>query len=136
MKYIYGERVSGKTIACLEMCRKENAYLVVSTLRQKHNLKKIAETEKYEDVIPRIISYNDYQELKINSQIGNKKFVLDEARDILFQIFGDNLIGFSETIRDFPEENYKYLKSLMSPQTRTDFFQDKDIIFKPYYDWE
>ena len=30
MKYIFGERASGKTMACFELCRKENDYLIVS----------------------------------------------------------------------------------------------------------
>ena len=51
-------------------------------------------------------------------------------------IFGENLIGYSETVRDYPKENYKYLRSLMADQTRERYFNGEEIIFKPYYDWE
>lgn len=136
MKYIFGERASGKTMACFELCRKENAYLIVSSLKLKQIYKEMAKKEKYEDLIPRIISFNDYQELKINSHIGNKKFVIDEAGDLLYKIFGENLIGYSETVRDYPKENYKYLRSLMADQTRERYYNGEEIIFKPYYNWE
>ena len=136
MKHIFGERASGKTISCFELCRKENAYLIVPSLSLKQVYKKRAEMEKYEDIIPRIISFNDYQELKINSCIGNKKFVIDEAGDLLYEIFGKNLIGYSETVRDYPKENYKYLRSLMPEQIRERYYNGEEIIFKPYYDWE
>lgn len=136
MKRIFGERASGKTLSCFDLCRKEKAYLIVSTLKLKQTYKKLAEAENYEDIISRIISFNDYQELKDKEQIRNKKFVIDEAGYLLYEIFGKNLIGYSETVRDYPKENYKYLRSLMADQTRERYYNGEEIIFKPYYDWE
>lgn len=135
MKKIFGERASGKTLSCFDLCRKENAYLIVSSFKLKQVYKKLAEMENYEDIVSRIISFNDYQELKNKKQIGNKKFVIDEAGYLLYEIFGKNLIGYSETVSDCPRENYKYLKSLMPDQTRKRYYDDEEIIFKPYYDW-
>ena len=129
MKRIFGERASGKTSSCFDLCRKENAYLIVSTLKLKQTYKKLAEAEGYEDIISRIISFNDYQELKHKKQIENKKFVIDEAGHLLYEIFGKNLIGYSETIIDYPKENYTYLKRHFSEEIRK---QVGEVEFKYY----
>lgn len=129
MKKIFGEPASGKTLSCFDLCRKENAYLIVSTLKLKQTYKKLAEAENYEDIISRIISFNDYQRLKDKKQIGNKKFVIDEAGYLLYEIFGKNLIGYSETIIDYPKENYTYLKGNFSEEIRK---QVGEVEFKYY----
>lgn len=129
MKRIFGERASGKTLSCFDLCRKENAYLIVATLKLKQTYKKLAEVGDYEDIISRIISFDDYQRLKHKKQVKNKKFVIDEAGYLLYKIFGKNLIGYSETIIDYPKENYTYLKGKFPEEIRK---QVGEVEFKYY----
>ena len=136
MKHIFGERASGKTRACFDLCRKEDAYLVVPSDYFKELYLKKASCENYLDIIPRIISFNDYQELEKQLKIENKKFIIDEAGAFLYELFKEKLIGYSDTIWDYPIEDYKHLKGLISEQTRKEFYDGKEIVFKPYYEWE
>lgn len=130
MKHIYGERCSGKTTVCFELCRKENAFLIAPNV---NTLRKIASMEGYGDVASRIISWKDY--LK-NPHFSNQKIVIDEANDLLYQIFGKNLIGYSETIRDLPEENYIFLDTFMGEKAKEELYKGREIVFKPYDEWE
>ena len=136
MKHIFGERASGKTTACFDLCRKEEAYLVVPSDYFKELYQKIASCKNYLDIIPRIISFNDYQELEKQLKIENKKFIIDEAGAFLYELFKGKLIGYSDTIWDYPIEGYKHLKGLILEQTRKEFYDGKEVVFKPYYEWE
>ena len=136
MKHIFGERASGKTTACFDLCRKEEAYLVVPSDYFKELYQKIASCKNYLDIIPRIISFNDYQELEKQLKIENKKFIIDEAGAFLYELFKGKLIGYSDTIWDYPIEDYKHLKGLILEQTRKEFYDGKEVVFKPYYEWE
>lgn len=133
MKYIYGERCSGKTMACFALARKEKAYLIV---KNKKVLRIMAEMEGYSDIIQRIISYEDYLELKRIGAIRDKKIVIDEAGSLLKEIFGKNLVGYSENIRDLPLENYVFLENLLAPDHLEEFYNNEKIVFKPYDEWE
>ena len=136
MKHIFGERASGKTTACFDLCRKEEAYLVVPSDYFRELYQKIAIHKNYSDIIPRIISFNDYQELEKQLKIENKKFIIDEAGAFLYELFKGKLIGYSDTAWDYPVEDYKHLKGLISEQIQKEFYDGKEIVFKPYYEWE
>ena len=136
MKHIFGERASGKTTACFDLCRKEEAYLVVPSDYFKELYQKIAKREEYLDIIPRILSFDEYQELERQLKTENKKFIIDETGTFLQELFKVKLIGYSDTIWDYPIEDYKHLKGLISEQTRKEFYDGKEVVFKPYYEWE
>lgn len=134
MKHIYGERCSGKTMACLELCKRKNAFLLTSNV-EKDRL--IAGSEKgYKDVAQRVISWKEYQELVKKPWFRQHRIVIDEAGALLSEIFGKALIGYSETIRDLPEENYIFLDTLMGEEAKEELYDGREIIFKPYDEWE
>lgn len=68
--------------------------------------------------------------------IRDKKIVIDEAGSLLREIFGENLAGYSENIRDLPLENYVFLENLLAPDHLKEFYNNEKIVFKPYDEWE
>lgn len=129
MKRIIGERSSGKTLSCFDLCRKEKAFLIFWDEKAVELYQRLAKASGYEDIISKIITIDTWNELRDSLELENRKCVVDDIEWLLYKILKEDLIGYSINILDYPKENYTYLKGKFSEEIRK---QVGEVEFKYY----